>query len=214
MFTIAATALSLTSVHAQSNLKLERIPGIPSASKPPYAPKVQLPTSGLSTIYSSFGQVYAEYYPGDGWDIDGTGAAAAQQSIGMPFTPAADATIYVIDAALQYISGTNTASFSVYNDAGGLPGTAIQTFTISNFSNYEGSCCNNRAVVATAGVPVKAGTQYWIVLSAAPSVESFSGAWSFNYAQENGNFAFNQGSGWLSYNGAISAFGVYGLLTQ
>lgn len=63
-------------------------------------------------------------------------------------------------AALQYFSGTNTVTFGLRSDASGLPGTLLESFTVSNIPTVSpgGVVTFN----ATAPLVLMAGDTYWL----------------------------------------------------
>lgn len=102
--------------------------------------------------------------------------------IAIPFTPAADGAVHKVEASVGYIINTDTNfRLSVNNDDGtGLPGKAIKTFNASATNSF-GSCCSLVTGSSSAGIPVKGGTQYWVVVSTNDKKHgSFFGAWAFN----------------------------------
>jgi hypothetical protein len=67
---------------------------------------------------------------------------------------------------------------SLYNDAGGIPGTAIKSVHVTTLPTY-GQCCHVATANITGGVPVTAGTQYWVVVSTTAQDTDIY-AWAFN----------------------------------
>jgi hypothetical protein len=95
------------------------------------------------------------------------------------FTPATNATVTKIETSAGR-QGGGTAGFelSLWDDAGGAPGKPIRSTHVSNLPAY-GQCCSVSVVTYKTGVPVKAGTQYWVVVSTtAEDTDVY--AWAFN----------------------------------
>jgi hypothetical protein len=94
---------------------------------------------------------------------------------------------------------------SVNEDAGGLPGDAIQSFTVSDLPIF-GTCCEVQA--SNVDIPVSAGSQYWLVL--APSEDS-EGVWNWNVTHQTTQaFAVHDGVGWPHTSGLLGAFALLG----
>jgi hypothetical protein len=121
----------------------------------------------LVTIFDNIGTAYPKgtYWCCEGYTITGPTALS-----GFPeyweagaFTPTADHTITQVEVAVGFVQGVNGLVLGVYNDASGVPGTAIKTWSLSGLPIF-GSCCIVETKKDAAGIPVKKGTQYWIVL--------------------------------------------------
>jgi len=159
------------------------------------------------TIFSNLGPTTTnEYDNANGYCVTGnnqSGCGTTEQWIAMPFTPAKASHATQIQIAIQYFSGTNALQVSLYNDAGGAPGTSLKTVEAFN-APAAGTCCMLvNANLGTPGVSLTAGTQYWVVASADDTrAPTFSGYWAFtNFA----NVAYNPAqAGWITFqdNGA------------
>jgi hypothetical protein len=130
----------------------------------------------------------------------------------MPFTPATDATVYSVQAAVAWMGGANSSLISLNADAGGLPGAALETWPVTGLPKFVGSCCYVPAFYSTSGVAVTAGTQYWVVAGTTSANPTFNGSWYFAADAKQGVFAVNLNqTGWVQYTGTLGAFAVYGL---
>jgi hypothetical protein len=79
------------------------------------------------------------------------------------FTPDADQVVTKVEVAVSLFTGSNELELSVNNDASGLPGTAIRSWRLTKLPVF-GSCCTVETKADSVGIPVTAGTQYWIVV--------------------------------------------------
>jgi hypothetical protein len=133
--------------------------------------------------------------------------------LAMPFKPKINATAKEVLIGLGYLGGgTNNGSVSINADAGGVPGTALKTWTVSNFQR-EGSCCQLVALKDRVGIPLQGGTQYWIVAGTGSHSKQGSYQWNFVWNDAQGRVAFlngNTGDQWLPYIDNLAAFAVYG----
>jgi hypothetical protein len=95
------------------------------------------------------------------------------------FTPTANATVTRIESSAgRQGGGTAGYEMGLYADAGGVPGNPIKSFHISKLPAY-GQCCTVAIANDKAGIPVTAGTQYWVVVSTtAKDIDIY--AWAFN----------------------------------
>jgi hypothetical protein len=147
------------------------------------------------------------------WDITGNDNPQWHRGyLAMPFTPKEDATAKEVLIALGYIGGgSNDGVIAIYTDDGGVPGQALKSWRADDFQR-EGSCCLLVALRDRDGIPLAAGTQYWIVAAAGPHSQSSYG-WSLIWNDTDGKLAFLDGfthDEWLPYRDNLAAFAVYG----
>ena len=139
--------------------------------------------AGLITIFDNIGTAYpnGEYWCCTGATI--TGPSAIQNFPeyweAAAFTPKADHTITKIEVAVGYVEGNNGIVLGLYDDASGVPGTPIKAWPQSGLPTF-GSCCVVDTQALTKGVPVKANTQYWIVMKAGAKDANTWAAWNLN----------------------------------
>jgi hypothetical protein len=191
---VFAIALCSASLRAQEP-KITRWSGTSSSAVVP----AQEPPASLQKIFSDLGSPTDAYASG-GYTLSGpTSADGITQFIGLPFTPTADAHVYLVGAAVQYAgSGANQVNLSLYSDANGIPGTLLaRPVTVTNLPTF-GTCCTLAEAAFTAGVAVTAGTQYWVVANTPTSGtgSDFEGVWAF--VPKSYLVAGDEGSGWTS----------------
>jgi hypothetical protein len=129
--------------------------------------QIHIPATGeptLAKIYSNLGPPNHAYNDTDGWLVAGPASQDGQEFLGLAFTPKADSTVTAIRAALLYLgTGANQINLSLHIDEGGVPGSIIAgPHTVKNLSD-AGTCCKLATWHLSAGVPVAAKTQYWVV---------------------------------------------------
>jgi hypothetical protein len=126
--------------------------------------------------------------------------------LAMPFVPSVDGRVRKILLALSYISGANQLVVSLRADSGGLPGETLDNFHVADMPPF-GNCCHAMAV-SSKGVPVTAGSQYWVVVKA--QSDTFA-VWNHNTTGATAVFAFNHGEGWeltpLTFPAAFKVLG-------
>ena len=187
-----------------------------SGPSPSAAVPAEAAPAALKVIFSNLGPSTDAYSDVNGWTLSGpAGSLGFTQFIGLPFTPTANAHVYVVHAALSYNgSGANQVNVSLYSDSSGAPGTRLAgPVTVRNLPAF-GTCCTLMQAVFSASVAVTAGTQYWITADT-PSTgtgSDFEGVWDFTYPVYLN--AYNTGSGWLSFDEYPywSAGAVYGTI--
>jgi hypothetical protein len=152
------------------------------------------------------------YIADTGYTIGGPQSPIGQIWFAAAFTPAANATITEVDVAAGYIEGTkNEVLVEVYSDASGVPGTALWSHKAS--LPPAGDCCVVAKVKDKTGIPVKAGTQYWIAIQSAKNASDIFASWNFNDADQVDSAlgAENDGSGWKAVATLPNAaFAIYG----
>jgi hypothetical protein len=169
--------------------------------------------SGLTTIYSNLATLDPKgvYMAGTGYAIGGPASPIGQAWYAAPFTPASNASADEIDVAAGDLNGINeTVTVTLYADASGLPGQELWSHNAT--VTPAGGCCGLVAVSVKGGVPLTAGTQYWVGLTTPSSGTGTFAAWFFNVADQvdTGLAVENLGSGWFSQPLLPNvAFGVY-----
>ena len=166
---------------------------------------------------------FGRYFCCFGNTIAGTGSQLGFEVwIGIPFTPSANSTVHKVKASVGWIVNTDTHfNLSIYSDSNGLPGKAIKTFPVSATSQF-GACCTFATGNSAAGVPVSAGTQYWVVASTNDKKHgTFFGAWAFNstdmrthplasWCSSTGGQCGSGNNMWSAGQGILPSFGVLG----
>lgn len=138
----------------------------------------------LTTIFSNF-STYPEatYFSIWGNTIAQGGANFPFQTwVADAFTPTANANVTEIQVSAGRQGGGNAGfEIGLYADAGGIPGAVLKSVHLagSKLPSY-GECCG----VATAkfsggGIPVTAGTQYWVAVTTTAADTNIY-AWAFN----------------------------------
>jgi hypothetical protein len=126
-----------------------------------------------------------------GYTLSGPNVAAGiGYSLAVEFQVSGSSTVGFGDAelALQYHSGVNSLQILLMTSAGGLPGVALSTMSVSNLS----SAASLVTVATSTAVTLSAGTNYWLVAIASTN-SSFS--WLTNNQGSVGHDAFNVNHG-------------------
>jgi hypothetical protein len=130
-------------------------------------PRVAPSRAGLVTIFDNLGTAYPKgtYWCCEGASITGPKASPflPEYWLAVAFTPTADHTVTQLEVAIGLFRGKDELFLSLYNDGGGLPGTAIKTWLKTGLPRF-GTCCTIVTKTDAYGIPVTAGTQYWIVV--------------------------------------------------
>jgi len=176
--------------------------------------------AGYKVISSNLSDYpYGTYFCCYGLTISGiSGQGDIEFWAAIPFTPSADVSVTKLEAAVGYIDTTNTNfDLGVYNDASGIPGTVIKNFLMADPSKF-GNCCTLITAKDSAGIPVKAGTQYWLVVSTNDKKDpAFFGSWAINSTDMrlhpvafycNSSECAHQG--WSIQSFLVPAYGVFG----
>jgi hypothetical protein len=126
-----------------------------------------LDESGLVTIFSNLAATYPKgrYWCCTGYNVMGPNSGAGEQWMAAAFTPGANHTVTKIEVGVGYSQqGTNGVVLSLNRDNNGVPGKALKTWNAMGLPRF-GACCSLVAKSDSSGIPVSAGTQYWVVLS-------------------------------------------------
>jgi hypothetical protein len=154
-------------------------------------------------IYSDFGAGQT-YNTTVGNVIGGVGQSNFAQAD--PFTPSTTATLGSITVAMGNVSGGNSVTLTLANDAGGKPGSAIETFNVTVPASFSGGS-SLITVDSTTNPVLQAGTQYWLVASGAASNRN---AWNLGLVNDIGTHgtSTNGGSSFFVGTGAHGAFQI------
>jgi hypothetical protein len=151
------------------------------------------------------------YNDGSGWTVaNPQSEAGLQQWIAYPITPKKSTTITEIVEAVGYVAGGDSVTVALLADSGGSPGAVLEKKTVKNLETF-GECCTVAVDKLKTGVPVTAGTTYWV--AALLTSKSEATTWdAFNFSSINTStvpFAFYNGT-WNVSSGPYVGFAVYG----
>lgn len=165
--------------------------------------------AGVITIYSNLGKGSNVYNAISGVGILGPNVPGQPlpQSVGTAFTPTADHLVQAVQVGATYVQGTNGVIVSLNEDSNGVPGKQLAAKTFANLPLF-GTCCTLQTGVGKSGIPVKANTQYWVVLQ--PVANDTYCVWNDNYQGLQGQWANNTGQGWHSSYQVLESMAVYG----
>jgi hypothetical protein len=127
--------------------------------------KSNINDAGLVTIFSNLATKYpkGEYWCCTGYNV--MGPSQGEQWMAAAFTPGADHTVTRIEVAAGWSqTGANGVVISLNLDSNGVPGKALKTWNATGLPRF-GTCCTLVVKSDSAGIPVSAGKQYWVVLS-------------------------------------------------
>jgi hypothetical protein len=129
-----------------------------------------LSTYPFGTFFCCFGNTIAK---------EGSNGFPFTAWVAIPFTPTADATVTRIEAAVGTFGGSSQFELSLFEDNNGVPGgKALKSVRFTAPPTY-GACCTLDVGNDKAGIPLTAGTQYWIAATT-NSKDVFEGGWAFN----------------------------------
>ncbi len=151
------------------------------------------------------------YDEGSGWTISNPGSQVqAQQWIAYPIVPKKSTTVSEIVEAVGYVTGTDSVTVALMADNGGVPGAVLEQKTVKNLETF-GQCCTVAVDKLKKGVPVTAGTTYWVG-AILPSKKQSTTWDAFNFSTVDTDtvpFAFYNGT-WNLTSGPYVGFAVYG----
>jgi len=182
--------------------------------------------AGLTTIFDNLAHKYPDglYWCCAGATIEGSGSGGPEWWQAAAFTPSTSLNLTKIEIAVGYIDGIYTdVLLSLNNDDGtGKPGTVIEKWKVTGLTAF-GACCEVETK-RSAGIPVTAGTQYWLVVSTEKKSDVFA-AWNSDdtkqlyteaipqayYCYSTAGYCGSANGVWTPYQGYQgSAFAVLG----
>lgn len=164
-------------------------------------------------IFSNLGPSGDLYDGNNGYFVSSQDNAfnGQKQDIAIPFTPSQAATVTRVKAALQNYSfggQSSGALLAIYDDANGLPGKPLAHRLRGNFDDFGSGCCDLALWTLSTPLPVKAGTQYWVVGTTNLKTSNVVNTWDFLFDGSPATFAFQQDDGgWILLN---ASFGYTG----
>lgn len=139
--------------------------------------------TGLITIFNTFATAYPKgtYLCCDLSYVQGPQFDPKEPEIwvAVPFIPNANHTVNRIVVAASLFKGTNKLVAGFYDDDGGVPGTLLKSWSITDLPP-TGSCCVVESINDDAGLPVIGGKQYWVALGTDASDADTHAAWNSN----------------------------------
>ena len=180
---------------------------------------VARPLAVLPLLFMTFATALNGQYPTAYSDIGANGSfatigycvtGAANVSCGLsgtnyiaaPFTLPATQSLSNISLALAYVSGSNGVTVSLTNNSSGVPGTVIESWSVSNLPVTTPEPLTT--VVSKLNPTLQAGQTYWVEVEPLAADTVVSG--SDNNQGLNGGLDINNGSGF--YSTPLLAFAV------
>lgn len=213
-FLSAQTNRAARSAVTTKDHKMTIITTAPSGANTPYVNE----NAGLKTIFSNLAVAYPKglYWCCEGATISGpnTPPFNIEWWHAAAFTPTGAATVERVVVSIGYLSGNDTTVILSLNaDDGGIPGAALEQWTISKLGE-SGTCCTVQ-VRNSAGVALSAGRQYRIVVST-PSNSDVNAFWNLADNDQvdlflNAGYTNQNSNGWVSsMTNQNVVFGVFG----
>jgi hypothetical protein len=164
-------------------------------------------SSFADTLYNNLEAGNVASFPGT--YCVGSGPCASSYWIdAIAFTPSETAALTDIGVALSYISGQNSATIQLLSDSGGLPGSLMESWTVTNLPAFQMGATVPATFVTSNSDPIlDAGQQYWVaVIAGTPGDKSNAIGWKvpqplaltpFATSQDGGPFTIvpNPGAG-------------------
>jgi hypothetical protein len=213
MLLAAAALLPATALAAPAGVSLKQNNAITVFHGTPakQALSVWKEPKGKTKIFSTLGKKNA-YDPSSGWTIANPGSEAGSlQWFAYAITPKADGSITQIIEAIGYVTGFEGVTIALLADDNGSPGKVIQQKLVTKLETF-GDCCTVAVDAIKAGIPVKAGTTYWVAATLPSKKEATTwDAWNFSTSNTgSGPAAYYTSSGWNVADETYTAFAVYG----
>ena len=127
------------------------------------------------------------------YGISGSGSPYGLVEDAQLFTSLVSGNANQITVALDFVTGDNGATISLWTEADGAPGANLSGFITAPPAPVYGTCCQF-TTVTFAGVPITAGQQYFVVIEADYTTAD---GWNWNDTGALGQLDQNIGSGWV-----------------
>jgi len=169
-----------------------------------YVPSQEVP-QGLTEIYSSLGTDPKHLYNWLAtWFVSGPNSILYFSNfIAMPFTPKSNSHVLQVQTAILWDrSGADQVNLSIHADRNGHPGKLLAgPVTVTNLPTH--SCCELAVANFSSAVPVKGGTQYWVVADTPMTGQGsdFVGEWAGAVSPVLLLASNTAGGGWVPFNG-------------
>lgn len=152
--------------------------------------------------------------PGNSYDPSAGRTVYGSLRQAMPFVPSESADLSQIVIALsQYSSVTTTALVTLYTDNNGLPGSVMESWSLTGLPIFGSTSTTVQILNASPGVLLSGGTTYWLVAAAPLATDvSTSAVWVVNSTGAMG-YAVYSGATWYKYPFKQGAFAVMGTPT-
>jgi len=166
---------------------------------------------GKKKIIDTIGTGSNAYNCCDGWTVSNSGSeTGATQWVAYAITPKKNATVSEIVEAIGYVAGGDSVTIALLADNSGSPGAVLEQKTVKNLETF-GDCCTLAKAKLKTGIPVTAGTTYWVaaILPSKKQATTWD-AWNLSTANTNtSTFAYYNGV-WNVTTAQYAAFAVYG----
>jgi hypothetical protein len=168
-------------------------------------------SSQLVKIYSTLGKGKNVYSTASGEGILGTETGQLYpEMVANGFRPKADHVVTEVQVGAWRFKGTDALVVSLNQDKNGVPGKVLHTWHFTGLPVIW-SCCTLQTGKYAAGIPVKKGKMYWVVLRPEKQFQDTWDVWADNVAGKSGpTFANNNGFGWYASYQVLGAVGVFG----
>ncbi len=155
--------------------------------------------ASADVVFNNFGPGDT-YTTGQGWTISDGAPINTDNDQGDAFTvTGGNFLLTSIEIALGYVTGTNRAFISLYNDDDGMPGAILETATVENMGPF-GNQNDPEVALFTGTTALLEGEQYWVIAS---SDNNSWLAWNLNSIGDTGPHAFRANGGpWNISDGA------------
>lgn len=160
-----------------------------------------------TTIFSSL-DAGNTYDGGTGWTITGTSAQVSAQTVASGFVSSGNFSLEQIDVGLSSILGTNSAVVSLWTESGGLPGSQLGSWSVSNQPSFGSSNNTLTTISGISGINLLSGGAYFLVV--APGAGNTWDAWNQTGTSGSVLFSTDSGATWSPSTDRLGAFDIIG----
>lgn len=161
-----------------------------------------LATTIFSTLDGS-----GKYDASDSWTI---GSSPTSYSSASGFVSPGDFSLEQIDLGLSNVTGTNSATVSLWTDAAGVPGTMLGSWSVSNQPSFGSTDSALATIGGISGIDLSAGASYFLVV--VPDAADTWDTWNWSTVSTGDVLYSTDGGGTWGTNGGAQALGAFDLI--
>lgn len=161
-----------------------------------------LATTIFSTLDGS-----GKYDAGDAWTI---GSSPVSFSSASGFVSPGNFSLEQIDVGLSNVTGTNSATVSLWTDAAGVPGTLLGSWSVSNLPAFGATDSALTTISGISGIDLLAGAAYF--LAVAPGAGDTWDTWNWSTVSTGDVLYSTDGGATWGTNGGAQALGAFVLI--
>jgi PEP-CTERM motif len=160
-------------------------------------------------LFNDYGPAYT-YDTVNAYGVSGSSSSPGSDVPAMEFTPVNSGAVGSVAFGINLISGTNSVTFKLMTNNGGVPGSVLESYSFVNQMGSFGK--QNSPLIANSVLnpTLAAGTSYWMV--AVPGATDTYAAWNWNNQSVTGDVMGSGDGGSTWHNDGTLSLGAFEVL--